>query len=196
MYSTWTHWVIDPLPPVFGIPSPTESSSPRMSSSTRKNSPRYHLPSPSLLSPPHLGTPFPSNGQRELPRSMSTSSTYPRSSLSLMRRCDTNGPKSATLHLQQAHLVEVLHPRSPRWFSTPSGYLDPQIRGSLKKRFPTTLNTSLPPTLKAPRAHPPTRNSPQLPSLPPSPLLPRLPSLSLKGMSHQTLSQSMTRKRT
>ena len=183
----------------FGTQSLTELSSPRTSNSTRKNSPRCHLPSPLLPSPPHLGTPSPSSGQRELPRSKSTLLTYPRSSLSSMRRCDTNGPKLATLHPQQAHLVEVPRPRSPRRFSAPLGCLDPllRIRGSLRKRSPTISNTNPLTTQAAPRAHPLTKNNPHLllPS-PPSPLLPHPPSLSLKGMSHQTLSQSMTKKRT
>ena len=157
---------------------------------------RYHLPSLSPPSPPHLGIPSPSSGQRELPRSTSTSLTYPRFLLSSTRRCDTNGPKSATSHPQQACLVEVLRPRSPRRFFAPPGYLDPRIRGSLKKRSPTISNTSPPPTPRAPRAHPPTRNYLQLPSPLPFPLLPHLPSLSPKGMSHQTPSQFMTRKRT
>ena len=202
MYSRCFHWFPGPLAPsvtAFGIPSPTGSSFPRTSSSTRKNSLRYHLLSPSHPSLPHLGTPSPSSGQRELPRSKSTSLTYLRSSLSSMRRCDTNGPKSATSHPQQAYLVEVLCPRSPRRFSAPLGHLDPllRIRGSLRKRSPTILNTNPLTTQAAPRVHPLTRNNLHL-LLPLTPflLLPHLPFLSLKGLFHQTLSQSTTKKRT
>ena len=170
-----------------------------MFSSTRKNSLRYHLPSLLPLSPPHLRIPSPSSGQRELPGSKSTSLTYPRSSLSSMRRCDTNGPKLATSHPQQVHLVEVLRLRSPRRFSAPLGCLDPplQIRGSLRKRSPMISNTNPLTTQAAPRAHPLTKNNPHLllPS-PHSPLLPHPPFLSLKGMSHQTLNRPTTRKRT